>query len=86
MSTSCEDTHGDRNPFLGYVYGLSRGLFAYDVEFDDENDERSMTSRATPFQASTHSVHLYPFVPVIERRSSPLPKFVAAKRGTEWPQ
>jgi hypothetical protein len=80
----CEDIHGDRNPFLGYVYGLSRGLFGYEVTFDAE-PERAMASPATSFQSAVHSIHLYPFVVVIERRREPELEFVASKHGTEWP-
>jgi hypothetical protein len=82
----CEDVHGDDNPFLGFVYGLSRGLFAYDLELDAANRERSMTSAATPFQSVMHSVHLYPYLVVIERRQLPLDEFVASMHGTEWPE
>jgi hypothetical protein len=82
----CEDIHGDRNPFLGYVYGLSRELFGYSVTFDAHDAERAMSSPANAFQSATHSVHLYPFVAVIERRPSPQAEFVASKHGTEWPE
>jgi hypothetical protein len=81
----CEDVHGDDNPFLAYVHGLSRGLFAYDLKLDVTNSERSMASPATPFQSSTHAVHLYPYIVVVERRELPLAGFAAAKHGTEWP-
>jgi hypothetical protein len=81
----CEDVHGDGNRFLAYVHGLSRGLFAYDLELDATNPERCMASPSTPFQSSTHAVHLYPYLVVVERNEAPLADFVAAKHGTEWP-
>jgi cephalosporin hydroxylase len=82
----CEDIHGERNPFLGYVSGLSRGLFGYSVTFDERNPERALSSPATPFQSAIHSVHLYPFLAVVERRPTRQVEFVASKHGTEWPQ
>jgi hypothetical protein len=81
----CEDIHGDGNPFLGSVFGLSRGLFAYDLTLDEENPERVLTSPTTPFQSAMHSVHVYPYVVVIERRDVPLAELVASKHGSEWP-
>jgi hypothetical protein len=81
----CEDIHGDDNPFLGYLYGLSRGLFGYDLTLDEANPERVLSSPATPFQSAIHSVHVYPYAVVIERRGVPLDEFVASKHGTEWP-
>ena len=82
----CEDIHGDRNGFLRYVHGLSDALFTYDLQLDNADPERQMSSAATPFQSAMHSVHLYPFVVVIERRAVPLDEFVAPKHGTEWPE
>jgi hypothetical protein len=32
-----------------------------------------------------HSVHVYPYVVVIERRSVQLDELVASQHGTEWP-
>lgn len=81
----CEDIHGDDNAFLGYVYGLSRGLFGYDLTLDEANPERVLSSPATPFQSAIHSVHVYPYVVVIERRDVSLDELVASKHGTEWP-
>lgn len=81
----CEDVHGGRNAFLAYVHGLSRGLFDYDPELDDANPERQMSSSATPFQSAVHSVHLYPYLVVVERRRAQVDEFVASKHGTEWP-
>ena len=81
----CEDIHGDDNAFLGYVHGLARGLFGYDLTLDEGNPERVLSSPTTPFQSAMHSVHVYPYVVVIERRSLQLDELVASQRGTEWP-
>jgi hypothetical protein len=79
----CEDIHGSRNPFLAYAYGLSRELFEWTVTIDRENPERALSSPATAFQSAIHSVHLYPFVAVVERLRSPQAEFVCSKHGTE---
>jgi hypothetical protein len=81
----CEDIHGEDNAFLGYVHGLSRGLFSYDLTLDEASPERVLSSPATPFQSAIHSVHVYPYVVVVERRDESMDEFVAAKHGTEWP-
>ena len=81
----CEDIHGDDNAFLGYVYGLARGLFGYDLILDEGNPERVLSSPATPFQSAIHSVHVYPYVVVIERRDVHLDELCASQHGTEWP-
>jgi SAM-dependent methyltransferase len=81
----CEDIHGDENAFLAYVYGLARGLFDYDLTLDEGTPERVLSSPATLFQSAIHSVHLYPYVVVIERRDVHLDELVAAQHGTEWP-
>ena len=36
------------------------------------------------FQSAVSSVHLYPFVVVIEKRDSTLTTFSAPKHGTQW--
>ena len=79
----CEDVHGDDNAFLGYVHGLSRGLFGYDLTLDEADPSGSSSSPATAFQSAIHSVHVYPYVVVIERRDRPLDELVAAKHGTD---
>jgi hypothetical protein len=67
------------------VHGLSRGLFGYDLTLEEASPERILSSPATALQSAIHSVHLYPYVVVIERRDGPLDELVAAKHGTEWP-
>jgi hypothetical protein len=38
----------------------------------------------TDIQRLVDSVHTYPFLSVIERRTSPFDHFKPPKRGTEW--
>lgn len=75
----CEDIHGMDNSFAAYVSGLSGRLN------DFCRPERTVPlCDPHPFQASIQSIHLYPFVTVIEKTDRPVKKFVAPKHGTEW--
>jgi len=76
----CEDAHDVRNQFAAYIAGLSLNLHAAHAASPSEH----LAVVPTQFQKSIHSVHLYPFVAVIERTESPATEFVAPKHGTEW--
>jgi hypothetical protein len=65
----CEDIHGVSNGFHDYVCGLSRNINEWGP---------------TAFQKMIHSIHLYPFVTVVERPSVPLSELTAPKHGTLW--
>lgn len=82
----CEDLPGSDNKFHGYISGLSRNLHA--SKRAEVNTTRWPTASdgfiPTPFQRAVHSVHLYPFVAVIEKTESPVSEFVALKQGTQW--
>jgi hypothetical protein len=73
-----EDVHGRSNAFQFFISGLARNLNAY-VPADDDG-----TVAATGFQRLVESVHLYPFVSVIELREAPVTGFRSEKRGTRW--
>ena len=77
----CEDIHGICNPFAAYARSLADELNA---TADWDVQEQEITCTATPFQAAINSVHLYPFVVVIERGDSPLRGFSCQKHGTKW--
>lgn len=74
----CEDIHGPSNEFHDYVDGLSRQLHSMGTG-DTPHDRRP-----TELQRIVQSVHLYPFVAVIELRQVPLQALTAPKHGTEW--
>jgi hypothetical protein len=80
----CEDLHGDRNRFLYYIHGLSQALCAGKPRASPSDPKRSNFSKATPYQAAVHSIHLYPHLVVIERRDQPLDEFVSLKQGIDW--
>jgi SAM-dependent methyltransferase len=74
----CEDVCGRSHAFHDYLFGLSRHLHAVGPG-DYENG-----IRPTRVQRTIDSVHLYPFVSVIEKRESRLDELVAPKHGTQW--
>jgi hypothetical protein len=74
----CEDVHGPGHPFHDYVNGLSRNLHSMG------HGESGFERRPIDFQRAIDSVHLYPFVTVIEKRSAPLDELSAPRHGTEW--
>jgi hypothetical protein len=80
----CEDIHGQHSGFLAYLYGLQQELCSYEVHLDPARADRHLWSPAAPFQTEVHSIHLYPFLAVIERRDAPIGEFVADRRGTRW--
>ncbi|MDQ6804975.1 MAG: class I SAM-dependent methyltransferase [Actinomycetota bacterium] len=75
----CEDVVGVRNVFHDYIAGLARNLHAW-------NNPDRMQSRTVPsaLQRMVASIHLYPYMVVIERSADPPQEFFAPRRGTEW--
>ncbi|MBO0729486.1 MAG: class I SAM-dependent methyltransferase [Acidimicrobiaceae bacterium] len=72
----CEDLHTPDNPFLSYLHNLSRNLNTHwPVSAGDQPSE---------FQQSVDSIHLYPFVVVVEKREQRLERLVSERHGTEW--
>jgi hypothetical protein len=81
----CEDVHGVLNEFASYVCGLARNLNAAEHWRDNPNSsERRLVCKASKLQAAIGSVHLYPYVIVIERSNAQISEFVASKHGTQW--
>jgi 23S rRNA U2552 (ribose-2'-O)-methylase RlmE/FtsJ len=76
----CEDVHGIGNRFAEYVAALGHGLNAYPFPSDPSVE----ATQRTPFQAAIHSVHLYPFLVVIEKQASAPEPFLAPTHGTQW--
>jgi cephalosporin hydroxylase len=81
----CEDIHGDPNRFAQYISGLMQNLHAVKNYADNARDpEKSIVTDVSPFQSVVHSIHVYPFVVVLEIWEQPIENLVAAKRGTRW--
>jgi hypothetical protein len=77
----CEDVCRIGSPFMEYVHSLADELNA-GIGYAYDGQEISYTP--TPLQAAVNSVHLYPFVAVIEKRDTPLKRISALKHGTKW--
>ncbi len=73
----CEDLLGEANEFHRYLHGLTLNLHVVDKPVAEG-------FAATAFQRRVDSVHLYPYLAVIEMRSDALDQLVAPKHGTEW--
>jgi len=81
----CEDVHGVFNRFASYVHRFAHDLNACDQHVNNpDDDERRIVSPTTALQSAVSSIHLYPFVTVIERTDAPVSELVAPKHGTEW--
>ena len=78
----CEDVQGDINGFTSYVHGLTAKLNSALSKPVDQ--EKGISCSTTQFQSAIHSIHLYPFVVVIEKTAIPVNQFIAPKHGTEW--
>jgi hypothetical protein len=73
----CGDALGPSNPFHEHVSELSRNLH------EAQAGTARMTKTPSTFQQRIDSVHIYPWVVVIEKRSSPL-ELYALRQGSEW--
>jgi hypothetical protein len=75
----CEDIHGRWHRFGSYVAGFVRQLnehiFVPGPVF---------ASRAQGIQRSIYSIHLYPYVLVIQRALEEVDGFSAPRHGTHW--
>jgi hypothetical protein len=81
----CEDVHGMYNLFASYVHGLGHKLndTSQICSFPGDDDRR-IFGTSTPFQSAVGSIHLYPFVTVLERNAIPVIELRAPKHGTQW--
>jgi len=76
----CEDLFGPFNAFRHYVTGLTHNLNA----FHNKPGDTDLASLSNPFQAMVRSVHVYPYVVVLEKRDAPVSEFVAPRHGNQW--
>lgn len=79
----CEDIHGATNPFAAYLQGLASSLNSMTAG-EMPNGVAGIASAASNFQQAIHSMHLYPYVAVIERRERAMSQLIAPKHGTQW--
>lgn len=76
----CEDVHGVHHDFAAYASGLAARLHGADWCAGD-----ALSVVPSAVQCDIQSVHIYPFVVVIERTKAPVERFTAPQHGTEWP-
>lgn len=73
----CEDIHGRHNAFANYFSGYCDAF-----NFSEEADRPDLATNN--FQRWCHSIHLYPFLLVVEKRAKPRPHLTNSRRGTQW--
>jgi hypothetical protein len=69
----CEDLGGVDNGFWQYLSGVARNL-------------NVVAPRTTGLQQTIGSVHLYPFMAVIEITETPFGEFSTRRQGSQWAQ
>lgn len=72
----CEDTHNSPNGFTTYLQGVAQNLNLFHRRPGDE-----LVADVASFQDAVASVHLYPFLAVVELRDRPLEPFACPKKG-----
>ncbi len=82
----CEDIHGyPTNEFANEIYLLAGKLNDHRGFVKNRDDpKRRLAKEPTHFQATINSIHLYPYVAVIEKPENPIKEFIAPKQGTQW--
>lgn len=79
----CEDIHGACNRFSGYIHGLASSLHAT-APCSMASGVDGLAHTPSEFQAAIDSIHVYPYVAVIEKREELLQQLIAPKHGTRW--
>jgi len=81
----CEDVAPGAAGLTPYIDKCANRLNAYEGYADDLTDAAPRIS-CTPnkWQQVVQSIHLYPYVVVIEKNAKPMSELVAPKHGTEW--
>jgi hypothetical protein len=81
----CEDVFSALNLLASYVAGLAPELNETATGFAPVDDpERRYVFDTTAFQKRVNSIHLYPFVVVVEKNRADILELVASVHGTEW--
>lgn len=80
----CEDVTGVFNNYSSYIHGLAQQLNALNLQQNFDNHDRRQVCTTNLFQSAVDSVHLYPFVTVIEKTPLAVKELIAPKHGTQW--
>ena len=79
----CEDVHARSQHLDGFA--AFAHAFAGELNAFTPKPPAKAASTASPFQSAIDSVHLYPFVVVIEKGTTTFEAFSAPRHGTQWP-
>lgn len=81
----CEDIHGINNDFAAFASALTNNLNSMQGagQFPQQNQNGSVVVKSSPGQASIHSIHFYPFMMVIEKRSTILAELLLTIKGSQ---
>jgi len=80
----CEDVVTVFNEFSSYIHGMAQSLNTLNLEANFEDNERRQVCTTSSLQSAIASIHLYPFVTLIEKSREPVSELVAPKHGTRW--
>ena len=80
----CEDVRGAFNQFSACVYGIADNLNAAHDAPPRNDNHRIIESKPNEFQRDILSIHLYPYVTVIEKADKPVDRLIATTKGTQW--
>jgi hypothetical protein len=75
----CEDVQGIHHEFAAYVGGLASHFHHTSI-----TPGPLLVAPTTGFQRAVGSIHVWPFLVVIERSEHPAAQFAAPRHGTEW--
>jgi hypothetical protein len=79
---ACEDIHRAGNAFATYLRAMADVL---NVGPRHKDGDGILRVPASGFQAAIHSVHLYPFLAIVEKHGRPIAELHSERHGTEWP-
>jgi hypothetical protein len=81
----CEDVHGTLNAFGGMIGGWALAMNDVShMQSDLADPNKRLVVPTNEVQATCDSLHVYPYVVVIEKRNRRLPELRAPKHGTQW--
>jgi hypothetical protein len=80
----CEDVVTVFNEFSSYIHRMAQSLNTLSLEQKFEQNERRQVCTTSSLQSAIASIHLYPFVTLIERSREPVSELVVPKHGTQW--
>jgi hypothetical protein len=83
----CEDVQEVFNRYAAYVYGIADSLNDVSEALDEPTATdklRPIVVKSNEIQRWIRSIHLYPYVTVLEKTTGPVHELVAHKHGTQW--